>query len=307
MFFNNVLFFYYDTRFRELVNMDTNTELLSKEFVQTVKTSNNKDLVEHGISFHWWTAERTSLHCHTFYEFFIITQGQALHIINGDTHEVEEGMLCLVEPNDRHKIISAPGGCIHMNICLTEEKLSSLCNALGVSLYDLLNTYPKYVQLGKEEMNFLIKRGQTISLIAHNAANGSHIIMSEFAAEAVSTLCNNAVIAQMDYPKWFTEVLKKIHAPENIGCSAADVYRFGGFSAPAMIRYFKLYTGKTVNEYIRHLKIDYAKEVLRDTDISLPELSNLLGYSSLSHFSRTFKEHTGISPAAYRKIKKGSM
>lgn len=281
--------------------MDIDFRPLEDKSIQTVGFSNNKDLVEHGISFHWWNAERTSVHCHAFYEIFIITKGSALHIINGEESEIQEGTLHLIEPKDRHQIISSPGGCTHMNICMQEEKLEAICTALGITLYDLLNSYSKCTHATCDDLDFFINRGKMISMISHNKKSGIHIIMSELASEAVSLLCNSMVIEQMCYPQWFTQLLKKIHEPENIDCTAADIYRLGGFSASAMIEYFKKYTGKTVNEYLRMLKMDYAKDVLRNTDISLVELSNLLGYSSLSHFSRTFKEITGSTPAAYRK------
>ena len=64
---------------------------------------------------------------------------------------------------------------------------------------------------------------------------------------------------------------------------------------------FKSETGMNLTEYIRYIKISEAKHLLKHTDKSLLLISNYLGYSSQSHFTRTFKKMTGMSPMEYRE------
>lgn len=66
---------------------------------------------------------------------------------------------------------------------------------------------------------------------------------------------------------------------------------------------FKEETGMNLTEYIHHVKISEAKHLLAHTDKSLLLISNYLGYSSQSHFSRVFRKLTGLSPAEYREKK----
>ena len=55
------------------------------------------------------------------------------------------------------------------------------------------------------------------------------------------------------------------------------------------------------------IKINNACDMLKNTDTSILEISNTLGYASLSHFNRVFKEYIGITPALYRKENKPSL
>ena len=49
------------------------------------------------------------------------------------------------------------------------------------------------------------------------------------------------------------------------------------------------------------IRIENAKKLLRDTDISINEVATIVGYTNFTSFYKTFKELIGVSPAHYRK------
>lgn len=62
-------------------------------------------------------------------------------------------------------------------------------------------------------------------------------------------------------------------------------------------------TGKTAQEYIQAKVIEVAKEKIFDTDKSLSEIAYELGFKYPQHFSRLFKQKTGVAPNEYRSLK----
>ncbi len=59
---------------------------------------------------------------------------------------------------------------------------------------------------------------------------------------------------------------------------------------------FKEIFGTTIFDFYQSQRMEHAKYLLYDKGLSVTEVSLLLGYSSISHFSTAFKKHTGIKP-----------
>lgn len=64
---------------------------------------------------------------------------------------------------------------------------------------------------------------------------------------------------------------------------------------------FKKETGKTINQYITEIRIEKAKELLKDRRIKLYEVAELLGYSDPNYFSKIFKKMTNLNPSEFRE------
>ncbi len=59
---------------------------------------------------------------------------------------------------------------------------------------------------------------------------------------------------------------------------------------------FKEIFGTTIFDFYQSQRMEHAKYLLYDKGFSVTEVSLMLGYSSISHFSTAFKKHTGIKP-----------
>ena len=71
--------------------------------------------------------------------------------------------------------------------------------------------------------------------------------------------------------------------------------------SPAYLsRLFRKETGETFSEYVNRLKIEEASTLLLYTEYSDLEISNMLAYSSQSHFIKVFRKYTGITPKKYK-------
>lgn len=89
------------------------------------------------------------------------------------------------------------------------------------------------------------------------------------------------------------------HFMENIDISIlADIehYNISYYS-----EWFKNKMNMTVTEYIRFLRIKKAKEFLSDSDLSILEIAQMVGYEHNSSFTRVFKAYEKMSPAEFRK------
>ncbi|MBU5485211.1 AraC family transcriptional regulator [Clostridium sp. MSJ-11] len=65
---------------------------------------------------------------------------------------------------------------------------------------------------------------------------------------------------------------------------------------------FKNDTGYTVYEYIQKSKMEKAKYLLKNTELSIIEIANEIGYENPSKFANLFKRYNNITPLKYRKL-----
>lgn len=63
----------------------------------------------------------------------------------------------------------------------------------------------------------------------------------------------------------------------------------------------KKYIGLTFTECLIDLRLKYAKKYLEQTDLSIQEITEKVGYSDKAFFFRVFKKNMGVTPGAYRK------
>ncbi|SDS07802.1 helix-turn-helix domain-containing protein [Winogradskyella sediminis] len=64
---------------------------------------------------------------------------------------------------------------------------------------------------------------------------------------------------------------------------------------------FKLMHGKTLNNYIRYVRVKKSEELIKNTDLNISEIVYSLGFSSRSYFSKIFKEQYKCSPIEYKQ------
>jgi AraC-like DNA-binding protein len=80
-----------------------------------------------------------------------------------------------------------------------------------------------------------------------------------------------------------------------------SVARKAGFSVPAFSRIFKQATGTSFLVYLRNIRVEHAKMLLRTTTLSAEQIAQACGFQSQHHLIRSFKKVTKSTPGNYRK------
>jgi AraC-like DNA-binding protein len=82
--------------------------------------------------------------------------------------------------------------------------------------------------------------------------------------------------------------------------SLKDMARYSHLGVSRFSQIFRTQTGRSPINYLNHMRIEKARSLLVFSIMSISEITEYLGFSSIHYFSRMFKKHTGISPAKYR-------
>ena len=80
-----------------------------------------------------------------------------------------------------------------------------------------------------------------------------------------------------------------------------DIAGYAGISEVHLRRIFKCSVNTTPISYINQLRLEKAKNMLIQSNLSINEIANSVGFEDAFYFSRFFKKEFGISPSKYKK------
>jgi AraC family transcriptional regulator len=92
-----------------------------------------------------------------------------------------------------------------------------------------------------------------------------------------------------------------LHAELDSEFSLVRLASEAGMSISHFSRMFRKATGQSPSQYFIHLRMEMARQLLLESDLSVLRVALDVGYTSPSHFAQIFKRHTCITPREYRQ------
>jgi len=103
-------------------------------------------------------------------------------------------------------------------------------------------------------------------------------------------------------PPWLARVREQLHASLACPPTFASLAHEAGVHPVHLSRAFRRAYGATPGEYSRRIRIEHARRLLARSTKAISQVANLVGFCDQSHFTRVFKDLTGLPPARYRAL-----
>ncbi|MEH7117784.1 AraC family transcriptional regulator [Neobacillus vireti] len=255
-------------------------------------------------------------HRHSFIEMNYVYSGTCTQYINGKEVILKEGDLCLLDTNVTHGIESASENDIIINIMIRTSYFdSALLQRLSGN--DLLTDFfvNAIYQQKKESRYIIFPKGPNNRL--------KEIIIQALGEYFDPQLCSSEAINSYML-LIFTELLriynnhtKDKEEPTFKKAIISEILRFMEQNYQAMTleqtaekfhfhpnhltRLLKTNLGKTFIELSHQLKIKNACTLLENTDFTIDQIANKVGYTNITFFYKSFKKIHSVTPAEYRK------
>lgn len=262
---------------------------------------------------HWQCAEK---HVHSFWEFVLLTKGTAHHHCNGIVKDLTAGQLAFVRPTDFHYYILdgvlpnslfPEGSGIpyeHRDLYIKIDVLDQAAEYIGgkeVIDYLLKPNYPVVINLTTAQRTNLESKLNLLEMYNEERKPYFEMLHRSLVCEILGLVIEKMYFDQSQYPVWLNELIQKMHSIDLIGGSLDDVVKASNFSHGHLCRLFKKYTGERIIDAFSRIKMQHACRLLTNPDLTVLQISSLVGYDSQSNFINQFKKYTGITPSAYRK------
>ena len=99
---------------------------------------------------------------------------------------------------------------------------------------------------------------------------------------------------------WLRRVEDALRARFAEQLSIDEIAAIAGVHKAHLVAEFRRRHGVTIGDYVRRLRIDFARRALGESDTTLAEIATEAGFYDQGHFSRSFKQQTGLTPSQYR-------
>lgn len=253
-----------------------------------------------------YTAES---HWHDDVEFISVLSGQMLYNINGEIVVLREGEGVFVNARQLHFGFSNDKTecaficvLVHpMVICSSEAIEKDYINPIifneNIPYYHLKKTNEwENGVLCEIEYIYNAAKEKTAELKIQKAFLGIWIAL----CENIVTL-QKTKIARNQNLNVLKNMISFIHRNYKEKLTLRKIASAGNMGKTGCCGVFKKYTNKTPIEYLTEFRLRKAIELLRDTDMTVLEISCETGFSGASYFSETFRKFYGCTPSEYKK------
>lgn len=236
-------------------------------------------------------------HFHNFFEFYFLEEGSRWFMISGSLFEIKPGSLVILPPHTMHYSYGDQDKPFkRIVVYFTKE---SVPEDLGRIFFNLSGVFSFNHE---EEARFIrslfekLEAEEGIADPIHQSMQRSllHVLIGKIlrAGRQVAKPVNLGKIKK---------IIGYLSDHYNEDISLDDLSARFFMSKFHLCREFKKFTKNTIIEYLNHIRILHAQRLFMESDHNLSQIAKEVGFSSLTHFERTFRKIAGVSPNESKK------
>ena len=126
------------------------------------------------------------------------------------------------------------------------------------------------------------------------------LAMEGLVLELLAEVLRRSVAPESRAPNWLPQVRELLHTHFAQPWTLAKIAQSVGVHPAHLARSFRRHLHLTVGEYVRRLRVEFARRRLAEGEAPLSAVAAEAGFADQSHFTRTFQRATGFTPARYR-------
>ena len=247
-------------------------------------------------------------HTHDFFEIFLTLKGVVIHEVNGQTQQLPEGALVFIRPDDLHGYrYDDPKSAqtAYINVTFTRQTAAALFSYLTDSfpVNSLLNSkMPPTVYLSSAQKDALLQQLQQLNTTRWQDKNElmlrMRVILADIFVRHFSSMPRQETLSE---PLWLSQLLTQMEQPVNFCAGMQRMQALSGRSREHIARSSQKHRHMSATEFLNTLRINYACNLLINTNLPVIEICYQCGFQTMSYFYRSFKRRSALSPMAFRK------
>ncbi|MDD5599477.1 MAG: helix-turn-helix domain-containing protein [Victivallaceae bacterium] len=250
--------------------------------------------------------ENFILHAHTYYEFFLVVEGELIHTLNGQTSALQRRSLCFLYPDDEHGLRnSAKGDKVHIvNCTFSEGFLKDTENFLRHDLGTLPENWPNGLQgINSALWLALTNKAAVLQFQNHKFSPlEQRALFRGMLGDVLLLLAKREYPVLTEIPGWLIKAREQMQLEENFLAGLKRFVRLSGRTQEHLTRSLRKYYNETPTAYINQLRVRKAAQELLYTRKDIWNIMSDCGFNNYSYFLKCFNRNFGMTPRQYIKV-----
>lgn len=247
-------------------------------------------------------------HYHETLEVVVMLNGSQQYFVNGSAYTLYGGNLFVTYPHEEHGNGDLPqNACefIWFQLDLTpRDDFLGLSGQLAQQMYQWISQCKKRVMdVDPLDLKLLQKAWEGLSAEKESARLLGYSALLNFISSYFYINPDKDDAANRSVTPDIQKSLQFIQDHLTTSVSIDEIAEECALSPSRFKAKFKEQMGVTPLYYMNSLKIDKAKEMLKNSDQSVIQIAFALDFASSNYFSAVFKKFTGYTPVEYRRLK----
>ncbi len=234
------------------------------------------------------------MHRHDYIELEIVLSGNGEHIYNNCVTDIGRGHAYIIRPHDYHAFHAVTEVTL-LNICFEMDTLSRELRDYLSTIGELYCVLQEDILLTSERLVADIKKEQCENTLLSSTL--SRALLYQLIVQIIR-LSGHTVTVPSTIPMG---ALSYVHTNFRKPISLAEMAAALSVSPNYLGRLFKAHTGESFNAYLNEIRLKYACNMLRFSDIQEKKIGLLAGYASNEYFFYAFKKYMKMTPKEYRR------
>ena len=248
-------------------------------------------------------------HVHTQWELIVFEKGETDNVVNNNHFNATPGDVFLLGPPHTHAISFKTTPHLHWDFYFSGEQIKAACDMIDDGLFSRISECEELAtfHLSSSAFHSVIKQADKINSLLLMSQKENNLSVDTLQRITFSILHfvlglyqTNKYLGITNYPKWMLDVLQSLSLPENFTKPVSEIVSATYYSHATVSNAFKKHLGVTLLEYVVDLRLEYAAELLTNTNQTALEISSAVGYDSFSYFIKQFKRKYRTTPLRYR-------
>lgn len=235
------------------------------------------------------------MHTHPFTELFLVTGGVGQFYVENDVYPLKKGDFILVNPNTTHTEKSGEENPLEYIAVAVDNFSLNLDNEANHFMFNCILKNPDIIKYMDSMLN---EQENNKPYSDHICQNILEIILIEILRTTKTNVDTEPTVSSSKECFKLKKYLDSNYASK---ITIDDLAKLSNLNKYYLIHSFNRYFGSSPINYLCKIRIRVAKELLKNSDYSIDQISQSAGFSSQSYFTQCFKKDCGMSPSAYRQ------